>query len=398
MITTLSRTSRILIGLLLLAVAAFVWLNFLFAPPALDDALLSATPAPRPTPGPTAEAPRAQADGATVSPGGQDTAAGGPAAAGTDAAGLPVVAPIADSDGSGAPAVARDLVVAELPFLITEPPPAPTPAEQDARAEGVSRPGAGRRANINPFSPVVLAPAAPALAEQPVPPAPESEPVITEVPIPAAPPAAAAPAPVAEAVKPPAPRVVAPAAPAASLPRALPSASLSSTPQLLRESRAVSEVPTADLARLAPEPEPGDTRAELPGTETDAGASSDAGSDAGSTAVDQPAEATEPAAEAGADVEDQQAARPRYQASDPLAAGVTPLSRYLRDNNVTFTGSVLGPVSVGVFRSARTAAPIVISLGQNLPDTEIVLTDLRGQQAQFTLDGASQTLTLDLRR
>jgi len=83
---------------------------------------------------------------------------------------------------------------------------------------------------------------------------------------------------------------------------------------------------------------------------------------------------------------------------DPLAAGATALSRYLRDNNFSFTGSVLGPVSVGVFRSAINSTPIVISLGQTLPDTEIVLTDLKGQQAELTLDDTTQTLTLDLRR
>jgi hypothetical protein len=82
----------------------------------------------------------------------------------------------------------------------------------------------------------------------------------------------------------------------------------------------------------------------------------------------------------------------------PMAAGVDPLSRYLRDNNVVFTGSVLGTVAVGVFRSADAAMPLVVSLGQTLPETDIVLTDLTGLKAEFTLADSTQVLSLDLRR
>ena len=78
--------------------------------------------------------------------------------------------------------------------------------------------------------------------------------------------------------------------------------------------------------------------------------------------------------------------RPAVVTSEPpLAAGSTELARFLRDNDYAFTGTVLGPVSVGVFRSNLDAAPIVVSLGQTLPNTEIVLTDLRGMQAELTL-------------
>jgi hypothetical protein len=51
-----------------------------------------------------------------------------------------------------------------------------------------------------------------------------------------------------------------------------------------------------------------------------------------------------------------------------------------------------------VFHTSLTSAAIVISLGQSLPDTSIVLTDLRGQQAELTLGEASQILTMELRR
>ncbi|MEJ2358691.1 MAG: hypothetical protein P8Y13_11530, partial [Deinococcales bacterium] len=63
-----------------------------------------------------------------------------------------------------------------------------------------------------------------------------------------------------------------------------------------------------------------------------------------------------------------------------------------------FTGPVLGPVSVGVFRSSQYQMPVVVSLGQDLPDTKITLTDLRGHEAVFTLNDSTQSLSLDLRR
>jgi len=82
----------------------------------------------------------------------------------------------------------------------------------------------------------------------------------------------------------------------------------------------------------------------------------------------------------------------------PLQAGTDSLSRYLRDHNVRFTGTVLGPVSVGVFRSDQYTAPVVVSLGQDLPQTKITLTDLRGHEAVFSYQEATQSLSLDLRR
>jgi len=40
----------------------------------------------------------------------------------------------------------------------------------------------------------------------------------------------------------------------------------------------------------------------------------------------------------------------------------------------------------------------VLALGKNLPETEITLTDLSGQQAEFTLADSTQSSTLDLGR
>ena len=86
------------------------------------------------------------------------------------------------------------------------------------------------------------------------------------------------------------------------------------------------------------------------------------------------------------------------QPSLPLAVGADPLSRYLRDNDVRFTGTVLGPLSVGVFRSNLYGSPVVLTLGQPLPETDIILSDLRGYEARFSLGDSTQTLSLDLRR
>jgi len=59
---------------------------------------------------------------------------------------------------------------------------------------------------------------------------------------------------------------------------------------------------------------------------------------------------------------------------------------------------VLGPLSVGVFRATIYAEPVILTLGQTLPDTDIILSDLRGYEARFTQGDRTHTLSLDLRR
>lgn len=80
----------------------------------------------------------------------------------------------------------------------------------------------------------------------------------------------------------------------------------------------------------------------------------------------------------------------------PLEVGGSDLSRYLRDNNFQYTGSVRGVVSVGMFRTSAQA--ITITLGQTIPQTDIVLTDLQNNQAEFTQGQDKVILNLDLRR
>jgi len=381
---TLSRTARILIGVLLLAAAAFFWVNFFSREqPTPAPAVTAATPK---APGPaqtTATAPSSSATSSTPSvatggskPSGKTSGTG----AASESAGAPVVAP-------NKPAVAtHDLQVAELPFLVTQPsqrPSSGSPGTGAASANGASTGGgqqvsaSAQRMTVNPFSPILVsAPPAPRAAPTPTP--PPTQQVTTQ------------PAPqkrtLAEA---PAPQPVAPPPPQASgLPGALPTGMLPTTPSVLQTSRAIatSSAPK-DLGSVAAVREPGSSSASDLGNVGSAGVVA-----AGPSVPDllgpgeaQPQPQTASAAANGS-------------GNPPLQAGTDSLSRYLRDHNVRFTGTVLGPVSVGVFRSDQYTAPVVVSLGQDLPQTKITLTDLRGHEAVFSYQEATQSLSLDLRR
>lgn len=411
----LSRTARILIAVLLLAAAGFFWLNFFQQNEAVDT---SPTPTPATTSGAAAPltsgpvTPGTSANGIATTP--DETPADGgvasteaPSTAGEpggddqgEAAGSPPVAitpgaPATASDDPAAPVtltdppavVLRDLVVEPLPFLVTEPPMAAEEGEaEDPDAAG--RAISAVRANVNPFSPILVqAPPAQAqpIAEAPAP-VTSSEPEIVVVegdPQPTGTtPASVARTPVAA----PAPRAVAPASSRTSeLPRPLPSGTLTAVPDILRDARTQPSAASgpANLGTVAalsvPTEGPG---AELPF------ASSEGRVDA----------ATSPEPIGPGRVSAEAAPEPGVVNSLPVAIGADALSRYLRDNNVRFTGQVLGPLSVGVFRSNLYQQPAVVMLGQTLPDSEILLSDLRGYEARFTLGQNTQVLSLDTRR
>ncbi len=234
------------------------------------------------------------------------------------------------------PRVARDLEIAQLPFLVTAPPTAPETdvADIDFDTQTGQMPttqaSRSQRASVNPFSPLVVAEA----------PKPQTDPNagqrITDVPVKPEPQVAVAPTPRRAPV--PSARTPSGTFSASRLPRSLPNGTLASTPDVLK------------------------------------------------TALSTP-------------VNVQRAENPLASGEEtPLAAGSTSLSLYLRDREITFTGAVLGPVSVGVFRSADASAPFLVPLGQTLPNTDIVLTDLTGQQAELTQENDSQLLILDPRR
>lgn len=433
----LSRTARILIAVLLVAAAAFFWVNFfnqdLAAPttttadvPGPGAGVLAngaagvATPSSTPGDAGVAGAAGAVTDASTPAEGGdaaaEDVAVAPDAVAPASAAGAagdaagtpaePIVAQPADQAGGvEAPVVVaetpsvvtRDLVVTDLPFLVTQPPTLDAQAATEDTEAGATRPQAAVRTSVNPFSPIVVqAPAAarPTVAEATS--VPEAQPVITEVtssgaepqPTPAAssstpanPVVAAAPA---EPVRAPAPRTTAPApAAAASLPRPLPSGTLPVTPEILREARTQPTVPAgpADLGDVV--------AVRLPGAEPSAALPTVSGDG------EEPQAAATPDVLGPARATEQTAKDPPAL---PLVVGVDQLSRYLRDNDVRFTGTVLGPLSVGVFRSNIYSQPVVLTLGQTLPETDILLADLRGYEAKFSLGNSTQTLSLDLRR
>ncbi len=403
---TLSRTARILLALMLLAAAAFFWVNFFTQsriiaeegePPTTAAAPSVATPAAA-----VAEAEAADTAADTAA----DAEAGAEPAADVAAA-VAVAEPEADVNGDAEAdgpvvvtaraeddpvvvidpplTVARDVEVAEFPFLVTEP-PAPLPADPTAIDPlAAERALAAARATVNPFSPIVVRRETAPVRDVP------AAPVVTEVAVPTGPP------PEPPRVATPAPRALAPT-PVVSpdLPPALPSGTpLAATPSLLQEPR------TIDSIDRAPVPEIVVTRLPEESNEAPVVEAVRAGD---SIAADVPElrgteeEAEEAAVVAAAVVDAPVVAAMPAAGQAPLAAGTNRLARYLRDNGYSFTGSVLGPVSVGIFRSNADPAPQVVALGQTLPNTEIVLTDLRGQQAELTLDDLSQILILDIRR
>ncbi|MBS3966975.1 MAG: hypothetical protein KGZ60_06975 [Truepera sp.] len=316
---TLSREARIIIGIVFVAVAAWLWINYFTQAGEPVGAELPAPAAP-----------------ATVAP----------------------------------PVVARELTIAQLPFLVTAAPEVAVEVVAPVEEVLIARPG-DQRAAINPFSPIIVraapAPATPTPAIVATTPPPPIE--VANIPITPTP----QPPPVVSA---PVPRPLAPPPPVAdNLPRALPSGTLPLAPSILRQARTAPPGP-ANLAEVVAIRVPEATIELPPGLTPEAQA-------APATTPLRPLAPTPAVA---------------LQATPPLSAGANPLARYLRDQNVTFTGSVLGPIGVGVFRSNLTLAPVVVALGQPLPDTDIVLKGLRGQEAVFSQGNHSETLVLNLRR
>src|SRR5690625_81753 len=395
-----SRLTPILLGLLLLALGAFIWVNYVWLPG--QDAAFSAE---LPEPEPVAPLTASEAASGTTEAGAADGEA-----AGLDMTGLPAIdgngegeeAAAGEQDGTETAFVAPDLTVTDLPLLVTVPPPG---AAEDEEDESPTRTRAQLLAEgPNPFSPVRLAiepgsftpeataegagaapaqparaPAEPEVVEVDVPEAPDSlagSPGVTagtsgeSAPAAEAPqlPAAPDPVPVAAAETGRLPSAAADDSTAASegsrtpqdpldiLPRPLPGPALSAVPSVLREHRSPQSAEPRDPAAAAALAEPASEPSEVV---TQRRTDSD---------VPLP-DALPPVAE-----------RVAPAGGDPLVAGATPLSRYLRDNDVRFTGLVLGPISHGVFHVSSQPRPVVLALGAALPETDITLTDLRGQQ------------------
>jgi hypothetical protein len=316
-----------------------------------------------------------------------------------DAVSPTVADPVAEAMPSvaAAPIAARDVELAELPFLVTEAPVAAAEetSEETAVAE-TERPGE-QRASINPFSPIVLAPveAPAAIADAPAPPANDIQ--VVEVP--------SAPGTIdtvelslAESVNEiveeplvaegPLPEAVLPAPTLASLPRPLPMATTPVAPEILRNMSSVPQAETLVSAETAEVPaiirEPVQA---TPATPAIIGASVAGGTFDSNEVELEPVGSLASAATSGVGAN-----------GAPLVVGASALSSYLRNNDIRFTMYASGPIAVGVFSSKQSQNPFTISLGQTLPETEFVLTSLQGKEAEFSYGQEKQLLTLDLRR
>lgn len=88
--------------------------------------------------------------------------------------------------------------------------------------------------------------------------------------------------------------------------------------------------------------------------------------------------------------------RARGGTTERGATNITNLRKYFSDIDITFTGTARGSVTVGVFRSNLTVGPVVLAVGQTLPETNITLTRLTTSEAEFTLGEQTRVLTLNL--
>lgn len=84
-------------------------------------------------------------------------------------------------------------------------------------------------------------------------------------------------------------------------------------------------------------------------------------------------------------------------ANTPRTTRIRDLQAYFNEIDLTFTGTARGSVTVGVFRSTLTLGPVVLAVGQTLPETDITLTRLTTTEAEFTLGEQTRVLTLNLR-
>ncbi len=308
------------------------------------------------------------------------------------------------------PRIANEIEVLELPFLVTQPPAAQS--EEDALS--TSR-GVVQRSSVNPFTPMVVAAAPPAPPVRSVPPQPQTA-VSTSRPI-ATPPrvdnTTASPTQLSPEVLPPIPRPVTPPSSQATLsrlPQALPNGTLPVTPELLaRPTRpamvSVSADNTStpsevDITQIVAVHTPSTMSANTP-TST---ASSESSTIPPSSVSSLPAASTTPPSSSEeAEVESlapislsTALSRSSDQTQTSVLSGITALSRYLRDTNLSFTGAVLGPVSLAVFNANEQS--FSVQLGQNLPDTDIILTNIKNHEVELTQGNESQILILDLRR
>jgi hypothetical protein len=434
----ISREAKILFGLMCLAAAILIWVNFatqrqggfaLFGNQEATLAPSSPTETTSPVDAVTPDAVAldgaasiiepnvATVDGASVLPNVDVTAVApdGSTTSTPDAVALPAettaeATPTTEVTPTvvAAPIAARDVQLAELPFLVTEAPVAPTPEATEEVVAETTRPGE-QRATVNPFSPIVLAPVEAPAAQVADVPAPSND--VQVVTVPGEPQAiGTVDAGLAGSVIPietgpiiaegPLPEAVVPAPAVASLPRPLPTATSPVAPDILRNMSRTPDATTLISDPVASETEP--QILEVPAAIREPGQVATTVT----PAILEPSVASPDSGEVElepvgslASADTSATSTPGSIANGaPLVAGASPLSSYLRNNDFRFTMYASGPVGVAVFSSKLSQNPVVISLGQTLPETEFVLTSLQGKEAEFSYGQEKQLLTLDLRR
>lgn len=417
---TLSRTARVLLAMLLIAAAAFVWVNFFASGPSPVAPIVDVPPTTT-VPNGTASTPPPSAPPTSTATAGSDATQTPPAETESQPASVPVggdatptvvvdaAVAVATPDGGSAevatPTVVTgttrvtvsDVQVLALPFLVTEPPPPDElaidgqPIELGPRL--VTNAPTPVRTSVNPFSPIVL----PAVAEVPEP----AVPAVVEVTVPVLPTAAEILA-SRNAAADLAPRALTPRSPTVvALPRSLPTGGVLSAPSILTTPRTPSLSTASTSGSSAITPSLGLANLALPAARVPSAAQPTV-----DVALPRTPEASSVTfvpdllASPRVGVADADADLPASGEGDgdTVRTDLDPLQTFLVDREVAFTGSVLGNVAVGVFRVGGYTSPVVLSLGQTLLDTEIVLTDVGSQSAEFTLGDLTHVLTLELGR
>lgn len=80
-----------------------------------------------------------------------------------------------------------------------------------------------------------------------------------------------------------------------------------------------------------------------------------------------------------------------FAASAPL----NPLDAYVSDQNLSYNAVVLGPVNTGIFQTK--SGYVVVSIGQKLPQSDIVVKDISASAVTLALGDSQKTLELDKR-
>lgn len=432
----LSKEVRLLVAALTFCLAGWVWFNFFTQDSSVYRGQLMRSQASIPV----VSSVSSNAVTVSVPVGEAETGS----EAGSEIEGI--VSSISVPGVSVAPApVMGDIEILELPFLSGSPvyiPPSDEDVVETESAGPDSRPSGATRAATNPFAPIN-----PTLPDSVIeyieldPPPASSAPISSPPPV-VRPPTLTTTSPeptIDSKLRAPAPAAITPPPSfATSLPRSLARASLATAPRVLtrptgaakiveKEPEEVAEPPVIEIeapdnlatlvarrlpsGRTTPHATPSDTVAEAANDRDAAGASTTAevaepegpqalpAAQLSSVQKNIPVRATPaqeppppPPAPEPVPVPEPPALEPIPVPAPVVEVVRNPLDSYIEDNALRFTGAVLGPVSVAVFRTNNQS--FSIATGRSLPETNIVLTNVTADKAEVNLAGDVRTLAL----